>query len=148
MNKIVLDYSFLKSLLIKDDKKHELTENMIQLIDDTYTRYIPYHLFIKIMDLCGEYDNNVKEEVFTTLTHTSRIQHINNKELFDNYLNRFLSKEKLNFYDCLTIEYMKEKGIRNILSFNEKLDNIKGINRVYDFDKHNKNRLNFIKYAD
>lgn len=42
---------------------------------------------------------------------------------------------------------MKEKNIKVLLSFNEKFDNVKGINRVYDFDEYNKNILNFFKYS-
>ena len=57
------------------------------------------------------------------------------------------SNDLLNFNDLLTIEYMKEKNIKVLLSFNEKFDNVKGINRVYDFDEYNKNILNFFKYS-
>ena len=41
---------------------------------------------------------------------------------------------------------MKEKSIKALLSFNENFDEIKGINRLYDFDEYNKNKLNFYKY--
>ena len=99
------------------------------------------------MQLCNSYDYTVKEEVFHTLTITCRVQNLNYKQLLNNYSNIFHSNNLLDFDDCLTIEYMKEKKIKVLLSFNEKFDDIKGINRVYDLDKYNKNRLNFFKYA-
>ena len=43
---------------------------------------------------------------------------------------------------------MNEKNINVLLSFNEKFDYVKEINRVYDFDEYVKNRLNFIKYEE
>jgi len=57
------------------------------------------------------------------------------------------STDNLDFNDCLTIEYMKEKNIKILLSFNENFDQVKYINRVYDFDEYVKNRLNFFKYV-
>jgi len=42
---------------------------------------------------------------------------------------------------------MKEKNIKILLSFNENFDQVKYINRVYDFDEYVKNRLNFFKYV-
>ena len=147
MNKMVLDHTFLKSLLIPDDSKHDLADRMISTFDDRTTCYIPFHIFLHIMQLCNSYDYTVKEEVFHTLTNICRVQNLNYKQLLNNYSNIFHSNNLLDFDDCLTIEYMKEKKIKVLLSFNEKFDDIKGINRVYDLDKYNKNRLNFFKYA-
>lgn len=148
MDKMVLDYTFLKSLIRLDDPKHDLADRMISTFDDRTTCYIPFHIFLHIMQLCNSYNYTVKEEVFNTLTNTCRVQNLNYKQLLNNYSNILHSDDLLDFEDCLTIEYMKEKNIKVLLSFNEKFDNIKGINRVYEFDKYNKNRLNFFKYAE
>lgn len=144
---MVLDYTFLKSLLIQDDPKHDLAERMTLTFDDRTTCYIPYHIFIQVMQLCNNYNNTVKEEIFHTLSNTCRIQNLNFKQLQNNYTKILHSNDILDFNDCLTIEYMKEKSIKALLSFNENFDEIKGINRLYDFDKYNKNRLNFFRYA-
>lgn len=148
MNKIVLDYTILKSLLIPDDPKHELAESMILTLDDRTTCYMPYHIFIQVMQLCNNYNDEIIEEIFYTLANTCRIQNLNFKELQNNYSTILHSTDNMDFNDILTIEYMKEKNIKVIMSFNEKFDKIKSINRVYDFDKHNKNRLNFFKYVE
>lgn len=148
MDKMVLDYTFLKSLIRLDDPKHDLADRMISTFDDRTTCYIPFHIFLHIMQLCNSYNYTVKEEVFNTLTNTCRVQNLNYKQLLNNYSNILHSDDLLDFEDCLTIEYMKEKNIKVLLSFNEKFDNIKGINRVYEFDKYNKNRLNFFKYGE
>lgn len=147
MDKMVLDYTFLKSLLMIDDPKHDLAESMISTFNDRTTCYIPFHIFLNVMQLCSSYNNTVKEEVFHTLTNTCRIQNLNYKQLLNHYPNILHSNDLLNFNDWLTIEYMKEKNIKVLLSFNEKFDNVKGINRVYDFDEYNKNILNFFKYS-
>lgn len=148
MDKMVLDYTFLKSLIRLDNPKHDLADRMISTFDDRTTYYIPFHIFLHIMQLCNSYNYTVKEEVFNTLTNTCRVQNLNYKQLLNNYSNILHSDDLLDFEDCLTIEYMKEKNIKVLLSFNEKFDNIKGINRVYEFDKYNKNRLNFFKYGE
>lgn len=147
MDKMVLDYTFLKSLLMLDDPKHDLAERMTLTFDDRTTCYIPYHIFIQVMQLWNNYNNTVKEEIFHTLSNTCRIQNLNFKQLQNNYTKILHSNDILDFNDCLTIEYMKEKSIKALLSFNENFDEIKGINRLYDFDKYNKNRLNFFRYA-
>lgn len=147
MNKIVLDYTFLKSLLLLDDPKHKLAESMTLTFDDRTTCYIPYHTFLHVMQLCNNYNDKTKEEIFYTLTNTCRVQNLNFKQFHDNYSNILHSTDILDFNDSLTIEYMKEKNIKVLLSFNEKFDDVKGVNRVYDFDEYIKNRLNFFKYA-
>ncbi len=147
MDKMVLDYTFLKSLLLFNDPKHELSERMILTFDDRITCYIPYHIFLQVMQLSNNYNNTIKEEIFNTLTKTCRIQNLNIKQLQNNYSN-IINSNHLDFNDHLTIEFMKEKSIRVLISFNEKFDNIKGVNRVYDFDEYNKNRLNFFKYTE
>ena len=147
MDKMVLDYTFLKSLLMLDDPKHELAESMILTFDDRTTCYIPYHIFLQVMQLCNNYKSNVKEEVFHTLTISCRVQNINIKQLYKSYSNTLHATDFLDFNECITIEYMKEKGIKVLLSFNEKFDDVKGVNRVYDFDEYNQNRLNYLKYS-
>ena len=46
MNKMVLDHTFLKSLLIPDDSKHDLADRMISTFDDRTICYIPFHIFL------------------------------------------------------------------------------------------------------
>ena len=103
MDKMVLDYTFLKSLIMLNDSKHELANSMISTFDDRTTCYIPFHIFFYIMQLCNDYKSNVKEEVFHTLTNTCRVQNLNFKQLQNSYSNIFHSNDFLDFNDCLTL---------------------------------------------
>lgn len=147
MNKIVLDYDILKALLQLYHPKHMLVKNMIKSINRRFTFYIPEHIFTKTIDLCTDFDDKIKENVGYTLTNACRIQHLN-PVIYNDALKNFVSSSSLEYCDCLTLEFMKSRNIYNILSFNEKLDDVHGINRVYDFDVVNKKRLNFIKYEE
>ena len=73
---------------------------------------------------------------------------ITKKDIYTQSPKNYTYISSISYSDCLTVEYMKEKGIHNIISFNERLDQIKGINRIFGFDKYNKNRLNILKYED
>lgn len=148
MNKIILDYTFLKSLLIKDDEKHELAEAMVTRFNSDFTFYIPSHIFVKTMNLCDYYDYEIKKTVLFTIINLSRIQFLTKKDVYTNSLDNYVNVPQISYFDCLTVEYMKEKGIRNIISFNENLDQIKGVNRIFGFDEYNENRLNILKYED
>ena len=143
MNKILLDYSALKALLVKEDPNNELIIKMIKNIDNIYTFYVPYHIFIKSMNLCKEYDSKIKDEIYFILNNATRIHHLTNMDVYNRSLRRYIKYDKLSYDDCLTIEFMKDKEIRHILSFNENLDNVKDINRVYSFSRNNKKHLNF-----
>ena len=64
MDKMVLDYTFLKSLLMIDDPKHDLAESMISTFNDRTTCYIPFHIFLNVMpqdDVTHESTHVVKQ---------------------------------------------------------------------------------------
>lgn len=148
MNKIILDYSFLKSLLLNNDERHELAEEIASKFHSDYTFYIPLNVFVKTMSLCDAYNDEIKETVLFTLFNLGRIQFITKKDIYTGCLKNYTDISGISYSDCLTVEYMKEKEIHNIISFNERLDQIKGVNRIFGFDKYNKNRLNILKYED
>jgi len=145
MFKIVLDYSYLHALLCIHDKNREIANDYIIFSERLYI--IPFHIFCNVMKLCEDESVDVKREIHYYLDKCTRIQlFIRSKYPYDDIDKYITADVGLSFDDFITLEFMKQKVIRTIVSFNQAFDIVGGINRVYDLDEYNSRRLNFFKY--
>ncbi|RAP51480.1 MAG: hypothetical protein BZ137_09920 [Methanosphaera sp. rholeuAM130] len=147
MFKIVLDYSYWRALLRADDENHEVAELITPLLSKDYTFYTPFHVFRNVMMLCDNEDVRVKKEIHYYIDKCTRIQFYAQRYTYDDIYEYLTSDNDLSFDDSLTLGFMKKRGIRVIVSFNEAFDQIRGINRIYALDEYNPRILNFFKYV-
>ena len=147
MFKIVLDYSYLHALLCENDKNHEIANVITSYFQKDYTLYIPFNIFCNVMRLCEEESVDVKREIHYYLDKYTRIQMFTRSKYPYDDIDRYITADVgLSFDDFITLGFMKQKGIRTIVSFNQAFDKVNGINRVYDLDKYDDHKLNFFKY--
>ena len=143
MRKIMLNYDFLEALIFEDHENHEAANKITSVIKKDDYLYIPYHILMVIMKKLEKYNYDSNIKFIENITMTTRIDYQTSKPIFINAYELFKTKNTLNFIDCVTIQYMKSKKIKYIISFNEKLDKIKGLKRLYRLDEYNPHRLNF-----
>jgi predicted nucleic acid-binding protein len=99
------------------------------------------------MRLCEEESVDVKREIHYYLDKYTRIQMFTRSKYPYDDIDKYITADVgLTFDDFITLGFMKQKGIRTIVSFNQAFDKVNGINRVYDLDEYNPHRLNFFKY--
>ena len=141
MNKIVLDLNFLEALIFEKHEKHEDTDIILKVIKKDDYLYIPSHILVVMMNKLETYDD-AEKTFFENILNNTRIGYTIRKK---DYLEAFeMSKTtNLSYNDCLTVVYMKNNDIRNIISFNEEFSKVKGVRRLYRQDKHHPHRLNY-----
>lgn len=141
MNKIMLDGSFLEALMFKNHERHEETGIIMKVIRKDDYLYIPSHILVAMMNKLESHGDAGRIFYENILNNTrigcniGRKEHLNAHEMF--------KSTDLSYQDCLTITLMKKMNIRNIISFNEGFDKIRGIRRLYRVDKLHPHQLNY-----
>lgn len=147
MQKILLDYSYLKSLIFKDHQKHELAQKMAENIKNTHHLYLPTytlnHIFDDINNIRDEKTKKLFENICSTTRNITPISRKTQKSAYELYETTNI----LTYEECITVTLMHLYEIKYIISFNEKYDNIKNIIRLFEIDKYNEKQLNFYRYA-
>ncbi|MBE6487045.1 MAG: PIN domain-containing protein [Methanosphaera stadtmanae] len=143
MRKIMLNYDFLEALLFEYHENHEAANKIVTVIKKDDYLYIPYYVLMIIMKKLEKYNYDSNIKFIENISMTTRIDYKISKAIFLNAYELFKSEDYLNFIDCVTIQYMKSREIKYIISFDETLDNIKGFKRLYKIDEYNPHRLNF-----
>jgi len=139
----MLNYDFLEALIFEDHENHERANKIVNVIDESHFLYIPSYVLSVIMKKLSNYGYDTNIKFLENINMTTRIDYNINKPLFLSAYELFKSNDSFSFLDCITINYMKSKEIKYIISFNEELDQIKDIKRLYKLDEYNSNSLNF-----
>ena len=143
MLKIMLNYDFLEALIFEDHENHKNANEIVNAIRKDDYLYIPFHVLIVIMQKLGNYDYDSNIKFLQNVNMSTRIDYIINKSIFLSATELFKSNDSFSFNDCISIQYMKYKKMKYIISFNETFDEINGIKRLYKLDEYNSHRLNF-----
>lgn len=143
MLKIMLNYDFIEALIFENHENHERANRIVTAIRKDDYLYIPCHVLIAVMKKLGNYDYDTNIRFLENINLTTRIDYLINKPIYLEANELFKSNKSHSFLDCITIQYMKSKEIKYIISFDEKFDEIKGIKRLYKIDEYNPYRLNF-----
>lgn len=142
MQKILLDYTFLEALIFEKNEKHEIADQLAKVIKKEDYLYIPSNVLTIMMKKLENY-NSESIKFVNNIRYSTRIDCSIDKNLYMDAYAFFEENPSLNYTDCLTIEYMKKKGLQYILSFNENFDKIKGIKRLYRLDTQYHQQLNY-----
>lgn len=130
MFKIAMDSTYIIALINKKDKNHKLASCMAHAIRSHYGLYIPFESYSHIMDYTKDCNNNIKERIKSVLYWNTNILFPKRDNLIKASNTYEQQKNNLSFQDCILLESMKDRGIRFIISFDEKWKNVDGIKRV------------------
>jgi len=128
---IVLDSSFIIAYKIKNDKHHEKAlEIMVDIAEGKYgmpiiSDYIFDEIVTVILNKASFQDAS---EIGNMLIISADISYMD-KDLFNNSWKTFQDQEntKLSFTDCSILTLMKNKGIKQIATFDKDFSKIKDI---------------------
>ena len=142
MSNLLIDHTFIEAILQKKHPQHEIAEKLSKHIGDNDRLYLPDFELVLLLDKISEYPEESKE-IIRMINEITRIDCFQSKNVYYKAFDEFKQHENLTFLNCLTKQYMKHKGLKYILSFNEKYDKIQEIKRIYKMDEINPKRLNY-----
>ena len=141
MFKMAIDASYLVPLIDESHEKHKLAHKMVSGILDSYRLCIPIEEYGKVFDTFRNCDPETKKKIREGLMENLTIIAPKNDHVI-NALNTFnYYDHKISYSDCIILEYLKEREINYIISFDDKWDMVDEIKRVYGLK--NRNRLYF-----
>lgn len=143
--KILLDHTYLYALIHNEDENHQMADKIANILRDDDVLYIPNNELMTLMNRNKEFYQENKI-IYKNLKETSRINQLFDKKIYIEAEQIYQNSDNLDYNNCITLVYMKQKKIRYILSFNQKLDTVRGIKRVYKIDKNNKSRLDYYSW--
>ena len=130
----LLDSSYLKALINAKDNHHKTASDISEKIRACDQLYVPYPVFIDVMNHFDFADNNTQEMIAFIIHDTTVVFNVDKTTYVNALKNYCKSDYDLNFTDYICIEYMKKKKIHNILSFKEEFDKIEEVQRLEKSD--------------
>ena len=130
----LIDHTLIEALFDSTHEKHEQALSLIYFLDQKQL-YITYIELIKVMDLCKEYDDETKKEMFRLIIEITKVLNVYENETFKKILRIYTRfNGEFDFSDCINIYYMNYRKFWNLVSFDERYDKIDKVKRIYDVE--------------
>ena len=143
--KLMLDSSYLIGLVLSNDQWHKYADPLSYQIE-RHDTYITSIILSETMNSFQCLGGKRCKEIYDIILETNTLLNIHETKMFDNALNLFDSYDaSIGYSDCTTIEMMKKKDIRYIVSYDSDFDKKEGIIRVYNYKDDNNNYVTNIK---
>ena len=126
---------FIRYLIGDDSEKQRRTRQLIRRIqigrEEAFTTDVIIHEVCYVLSASTHYNlthQAIRDRLYPIVA--MRGLHITNKSLVLEALNIFATGEKIDFSDAMSVSYVRNGLVDGIYSFDRKLDNVPGSNRI------------------